>query len=191
MILTPVGGRKPVATKFSVIVSPYWNGPVAVVVKFAVQVARALIESVVELTVTAVGVVAATRVTPVALAAVVSALVLRVGVVRAAVLPLVTPRIWRLAAVEIGSEQTPPLSARVIVSVVVAPLPVAEQFLKPLPRMIVPPVGARKPAPTKFSVIESPFCSEPVAVVVKFAVQVARALIERVVELTVTAVGVV
>src|SRR5713226_9205915 len=101
-----------------------------------------------------------------------------------------TPRICRLAAVLLGTVQVPPLSTRVIVSVVPAPAPVAEQLLKPLPRMIVPGLGATKPA-VKATVIASPVFSAPVAVVVKLAVQVVRALNASVVELTVTAVGVV
>src|SRR5437764_15270581 len=116
-------------------------------------------ERVVVLTVTAMGVVAATRVTPVALAAVVSVLILRVGGVTLFPYTTLFRSIWRLAAVERGSEQTPPESARVIVSVVGAPVPVAEQFLKRLPRMIVPPVGARKPATTKLRTIVSPVWS--------------------------------
>ena len=88
----------------------------------------------------------------------------------------------------LGSEQVPPESASVIVSVVVAPVPVAEQLLKPLPRMIVPGLGATKPA-VKVTVIVSPVFRAPVALEVKFAVQVARALAARDVLLTVTLVG--
>src|SRR5713226_421046 len=186
MIVPGLGATKP-AVKATVIVSPVRSEPDAELVKLAVQVARAFSASVVELTVAAAGVVAATMVTAVAARAVVSDEVLTVGWTAPRVEPLVTPRICRLAALLIGRTQVPPLSARVIVSVTPAPVPAAEQLLKPLPRMMVPGLGATKPA-VKATVIVSPVRSEPDAELVKLAVQVARAEATSEVALTVAAV---
>ena len=113
--------------------------------------------------------------TAVALAAVVSALVLTVSVDEPVVPVFVIPAIARDAAVLSPTAQVPPLSASVTVATVPAPETDAEQLLKPLSSATVVAVAALKPA-EKVTVIVSPVCSEPVELVVKFAVQVATRL---------------
>ena len=163
-----------------VIVSPLRRLPVPLRAKLTVQVARALAASVVELNVTPVTVVAAAIVTAAGLPAVVSALVLTCQRLAAGVpaAPAMTPRIWNVAAVLSGSEQVPPLSASVIVTVCAAPVAVRKQLLKPLVGRIVGVAGTEKieVAFGKVTVIVSPLRSQPVAVEVKPTVHVPRAL---------------
>ncbi len=90
-----------------------------------------------------------------------------------------------------GTEQVPPLSASVIVTVCPAPIALREQLLKPLVGRIVGVAGTEKieVAFGKVTVIVSPLRSEPVAVEVKPTVQVPRALACVVLVSNVTAVG--
>ena len=150
--------------KAIVMVSPARSEPLAVVVKPTAQVARALADNVVAPKVTAVGVVAApiTGATP-TLAAAVSAVVLtiRLAAPGEPAAPAVIPLIWRVAGVAFGRAQGPPLSARVIVTTVPAPVavPIA-QFLKPEVRVTTGLAGTVKTEVTagKAIVIVSPAC---------------------------------
>src|SRR5437870_120864 len=139
------GTEKPLE-KVTVMVSPARREPPALEVKPAVQLARSLAARDVLSTVTAVGAVAATMVTEVAVAAAVSLLVLRVGATRPVVLPLTMPAIVTELAVLTGRVQVPPLSASVTVATVRLPVTVAEQLRKPLPRVAVVTLAALKPA---------------------------------------------
>jgi hypothetical protein len=87
----------------------------------------------------------------------------------------VIPGIENEAAVLMGTEHVPPLFASVIVTVVVAVEAVAEQFVKPLPRLIVG-VAAIAKFVLNPAVIVLPLASAPAPEVVKLAVQVERAL---------------
>ncbi len=165
--------------------------------KPTVQMARALAASVVAAKVTAVGAVAAAIVgaTPTAVA-VVSTLVFTVQFAAAGepAAPLVIPGICTVAAVLLDSEQVPPLSASVNVTVVVTVVGfVTAQLLKPLVSTTVGVAGTVKIEVAFGNATEtvSPARSWPVALEVKPTVQVPRALAARVVEAKVTALGAV
>src|SRR5438132_299666 len=111
------GTEKPLE-KVTVMVSPARREPPALEVKPAVQLARSLAARDVLSTVTEAGVVAATMVTEVAVAAAVSLLVLRVGATRPVVLPLTMPAIFLHDALPIARVQVPPLLASVTVATV-------------------------------------------------------------------------
>ena len=99
-----------------------------------------------------------------------------------------------MAAVLLGSEQVPPLSARVKVTVVVTVAAfVTAQFVKPLVSSTVGVAGTVKIEVAFGNAIEtvSPARSCPLALEVKPTVQVPRAVAASVVEAKVTAVGVV
>ncbi len=130
MIVGFAGTAKP-AGKVTVIVSPSRRLPDPLTVKSTVHVARAFTLNDELFTVTPLTEVAATRVTAVAATAVVSALVLTVGWTAPVVGRLTTPRISKLASLESGSAQVPPLSASVTVATVPTPVTVAEQLMKP------------------------------------------------------------
>ena len=126
------GGTENPVENVVVIVSPLFNAPVELVVKFAVQRARARATRLVELTVTAETDVCGVIVTDAALAADESALVLIVSTEPPVVLVFVMPEIATAAGALSGRVQVPPKSARVTVATVPLPETVAEQFVKPL-----------------------------------------------------------
>lgn len=180
------GTEKP-AEKVVVIVSPLFKAPDALVVKLAVQRARARATRLVELTLTALTEVCGVIVTEAALAAAESALVLMVSTEPPVVLVFVMPEIATAAAALSGSVHVPPKSASVTVATVPVPETVAEQFVKPLSCTPVA-VDVSKPA-EKLTVIVSKACSDPVAVDVKPAVHFAVLLAPSDVELMLTGVG--
>ena len=100
----------------------------------------------------------------------------------------VIPAIVSEAAALFPSAQLPPLSARVIVTVVPALVAVAEQFVKPLGKVIVGVAGIVKPA-GKTVVMASPAASAPEALAVKATVHVALAPAARVEAENVTGAG--
>ena len=178
--------------KATVIVSLARRAPVAVAVNPIVQVARASAVSVVAAKVTVFATWVWAAITGAARTgrASESALVATVQLAAAGepATPLVTPRICTAAAALLGSVQTPPLSASVIVTVVTAPVAVAEQFWKPFVSSTVGVAGTLKTevAFGKATVIVSLAWSAPVAVAVKPTVHVARALAASVVAAKVT-----
>jgi hypothetical protein len=115
------------------------------------------------------------------LAVVVSRLVLTVKPLPAYVpaAAFVIPAIVSVPAVLAGSEQVPPLSASVIVTVWPLVDALAEHVAKPVGSVIVGEAGIVKPA-GKTTVIASPALSAPVELDVKPTVQVADAPAERV-----------
>ena len=171
-VIAGVAGSEKPAGRLTAIVSALSSALVAV--KPTVQVERALPVCGEPVNDTAVGAAAARIVTGVALAALESLLVLTVSVDEPGDV-FVIPAIVSVAGVVPVSEQVPPLLARVIVATAPAPpVAVAEQFEKPATSVITGVAGIEKPV-VKVVVIWSPARSPPVAVGVKFTVQVARA----------------
>ncbi len=188
-VIAGEGGTEKPDEKVVVIVSPLFSAPVELGVKLTDHLARARATSVVAPTVTAVGDVCAVIVTEPAFAGVASALVLTDSTDAAVVLVFVTPTIATDATALSASVQVPPKSASVTVAIVPAPETVAEQFVKPVSCAAVA-VAALKPA-ENVTVMVSFTWSDPVALVVKFAVHAAILAAVSDVALTVTAVGVV
>ena len=187
-VIVGVGGMTKLDGKMAVIVSPVRSAPVVLFAPVAaevnptVQFERALPVCDEPEKETLVGAVTAPTITlEDATSAVVSTLVftLNKAFERVCALGLVIPTTLTDVAVAAGSEQVPPLSASVIVTVVAAAEPVAEQLVKPAPRAIVGVEGIVR-AEAKTAVIVSPARSAPVvlpatALEVKLAVQVERA----------------
>jgi hypothetical protein len=142
--------------------------------KFAVQLARAFTAIDVAPYETLESVVAVLTAS-LALTADVSALVFRLSVFNPSVFGFVTPATVTELAVFAGNAHTPPLSASVTVTVNDAPEPVAEQLANPAPSVTDGDTGTVKPE-ANVSVSVSPVRNAPVAVELKFAVQLARAL---------------
>ncbi len=166
-----VGGSENPVGRTAVIVSPLRSALVAV--KPTDQVERALPVWGEPANETALGADAARIVTEAALPAVVSAVVLTVSTDAPGEV-FVMPAIVSEAGVLGGRAHEPPLSTRVMVATAPAPVAVAEQFTKPAPSTIVGVAGTEKPG-VNVTVIWSPAFSAPLAVGVKFTVQVARA----------------
>jgi hypothetical protein len=159
--------------KPAVIVSPVRRPPLALLVKPSVHSVRVLAACELGANETALGLVAATIVT-LAFAALVSTQVLMLTVFAPVELVLVMPASVSEAAVLDATAQLPPPFASVTNAEPDPPEAVAEQFEKPLPSVTVAGFGTVVPV-GKVTVTPSPACSAPVALVVKFAVQVTRA----------------
>ncbi len=99
------------------------------------------------------------------------------------------PAIVRVAAVLLARAQVPPELARVIVTTLLAPLPVAEQWENPVGKVMVGVAGEMKPV-ANVTVMVLVAASAPVEEVVKPSVQVAVALASKLEPEKVTAVGV-
>jgi hypothetical protein len=163
------------ALKTAVIVSPARSAPVALDLKLTVHVERAPPVCGAPLNETAVTDVAAAIVTPDAgFAVTVSPLVATLNVPAASVpaAGFVRPFTVSVAAVLFASAHDAP--ARVTVTVVPEPAPVAVQLEKPPPRTIVGVAGTVKPE-LKPTVIVAPAASAPLELVVRPTVQSERA----------------
>lgn len=187
-VIAGVGGTTKLDGKTAVIVSPVRSAPVVLFAPVAdavnptVQFERALPVCDEPENDTAVGAVTGPTTTlEEAASAVVSTLVLTVNEALESVcaLGLVIPATMTDVAVAAGSEHVPPLSASVIVTVVAAAVPVAEQLVKPAPSATAG-VGGIVRLGAKTAVIVSPARSAPdvlpvTALELKLAVQVPRA----------------